>query len=100
MFSHMSREKYFSRKQNYENMLDVLSRAGHDVVGLDSYFYERCRFGPERRVVPAIRKAFDRAGFSMVRVGATQSFAASRTDLQNPWIDRVASSIRAIRAAP
>jgi acetylornithine deacetylase/succinyl-diaminopimelate desuccinylase-like protein len=47
------------------------------------------------KVVPAIRKAFDRRGFSMVRLSATQSFAASRTDLESPWIDRVAGSIRA-----
>lgn len=47
------------------------------------------------KVVPAIRKAFDRRGLSMVRVSATQSFAASRTDLESPWIDRVAGSIRA-----
>lgn len=37
-------------------MVDVVGRAGHDVVGLDSYFYESCRFSPDRRVVPAIRK--------------------------------------------
>ncbi|WP_244160582.1 phosphoethanolamine transferase [Delftia lacustris] len=36
MFSHMSRENYFSRKQNYENMLDVLSRAGLSVFWLDN----------------------------------------------------------------
>ena len=30
----------------------------------------------------------------MVRVSATQSFAASRTDLENPWIDQIARSIR------
>lgn len=46
------------------------------------------------KVVPAIRKHFDRLGFSRVGVSATQSFAASRTDLENPWIDWTASSIR------
>jgi acetylornithine deacetylase/succinyl-diaminopimelate desuccinylase-like protein len=47
------------------------------------------------KVVPAIRRHFDGCGFPMVRVSATQSFAASRTDLESPWIDRVADSIRA-----
>jgi nucleoside-diphosphate-sugar epimerase len=37
-------------------MVDVLARAGHDVTGLDTYFYEDCTFGDDRRVVPAIRK--------------------------------------------
>ncbi len=53
-------------------MVDVLSRAGHDVTGLDSYFFERCRFGPERCIVPALRKdvrdveAADLIGFDAV----------------------------------
>jgi acetylornithine deacetylase/succinyl-diaminopimelate desuccinylase-like protein len=46
------------------------------------------------QVVPAIRRHFDRRGFSMVQVSGRQSFAASRTDLDNPWIDWAASSIR------
>jgi acetylornithine deacetylase/succinyl-diaminopimelate desuccinylase-like protein len=46
------------------------------------------------KVVPAIQRHFDRSGFSMVQVSATQSFAASRTDLDNPWIDWAANSIR------
>jgi acetylornithine deacetylase/succinyl-diaminopimelate desuccinylase-like protein len=45
-------------------------------------------------VVPAIQRHFDRNGFSMVQVSATQSFAASRTDLDNPWIGWVAGSMR------
>ena len=36
------------------------------------------------KVVPAIQRHFDQRGFSMVRVTASQSFAASRTDLDNP----------------
>ena len=46
------------------------------------------------KVVPAIQRHFDRSGFSMVRVSAAQSFAASRTDLDNPWIGWAAGSIR------
>ncbi|MGB7218692.1 MAG: NAD(P)-dependent oxidoreductase [Vicinamibacterales bacterium] len=37
-------------------MIDVLARAGHDIVGLDTYLYEGCDFGDALRVVPAIRK--------------------------------------------
>jgi acetylornithine deacetylase/succinyl-diaminopimelate desuccinylase-like protein len=47
------------------------------------------------KVVPAIQRHFDRSGFSMVQVSAAQSFAASRTDLDSPWIDWAAGSIRA-----
>jgi acetylornithine deacetylase/succinyl-diaminopimelate desuccinylase-like protein len=46
------------------------------------------------QVVPAIQRHFDRNGFSMVQVSATQSFAASRTDLDSPWIGWVAGSMR------
>jgi acetylornithine deacetylase/succinyl-diaminopimelate desuccinylase-like protein len=45
-------------------------------------------------VVGAIRRHFDRRGFTMVRAKAKQSFAASRTELGNPWIDWTAGSIR------
>ena len=53
-------------------MIDVLARAGHAVTGLDSYLYEGCDFGDERRSVPAIRKdvrdvvASDLEGFDAV----------------------------------
>src|SRR5882757_1467921 len=46
------------------------------------------------KVVPAIQRHFDRRGFSMVQVSARQSFAASRTDLDSPWIDWAVSSIK------
>jgi acetylornithine deacetylase/succinyl-diaminopimelate desuccinylase-like protein len=46
------------------------------------------------KVVPAIQRHFDASGFSMVKVRATQSFAASRADLDSPWIKWVANSIR------
>ena len=46
------------------------------------------------KVVPAIQRHFDRGGFSMVKVRAAQSFAASRTDLGSPWIKWAADSIR------
>ena len=37
-------------------MVDVLARGGHEVTGLDTYLYEGCNFGPDRRSVPSIRK--------------------------------------------
>jgi acetylornithine deacetylase/succinyl-diaminopimelate desuccinylase-like protein len=51
-------------------------------------------------VVPVIQRHFDRGGFSMVQVSATQSFAASRTDLDNPWIGWVAGSMRNTTGKP
>ncbi|MDB5517864.1 MAG: hypothetical protein JWQ17_4622 [Tardiphaga sp.] len=45
-------------------------------------------------VVGAIQRHFDQSGFSMVRAKAAQSFAASRTELGNPWIDWAQNSIR------
>jgi acetylornithine deacetylase/succinyl-diaminopimelate desuccinylase-like protein len=47
------------------------------------------------KVVPAIRRHLDSRGFSMVRVSATQSFAASRTSLDSRWIGWAANSIAA-----
>jgi len=37
-------------------MPGVLSAAGHDVTGLDTFYYEGCDFGPRVASVPAIRK--------------------------------------------
>jgi nucleoside-diphosphate-sugar epimerase len=37
-------------------MTSVLSNAGHEVTGLDTYFYEGCDFGPKARPVPSVRK--------------------------------------------
>jgi acetylornithine deacetylase/succinyl-diaminopimelate desuccinylase-like protein len=41
-----------------------------------------------------IRAHLHARGFSMVEVSATQRFAASRTDLDSPWINWTAESIR------
>ena len=46
------------------------------------------------RAVDAIRARLQARGFPMVEVSATQSFAASRTDFDSPWIDWAARSIR------
>ena len=37
-------------------MVDVLAKAGHEITGLDTFYYEDCKFGSDRRTVPAIRK--------------------------------------------
>src|SRR3954471_4826270 len=44
--------------------------------------------------VDAIRAHLHANGFAMVEVSATQSFAASRTDFDSPWINWAAQSIR------
>ena len=36
-------------------LVPVLQRAGHEVVGLDTYLYEDCRFGPGLPDVPSLR---------------------------------------------
>ena len=46
------------------------------------------------QAVEAIRAHLQRNGFPMVEVKATQSFAASRTDFDSPWINWAAQSIR------
>jgi acetylornithine deacetylase/succinyl-diaminopimelate desuccinylase-like protein len=46
------------------------------------------------KAVDAIRAHLQRNGFAMVEVSATQSFAASRTDFDSPWVNWIAESIR------
>jgi acetylornithine deacetylase/succinyl-diaminopimelate desuccinylase-like protein len=46
------------------------------------------------RIVDVIRAHLHERGFSMVDVQAAQSFAASRTDFDSPWIAWAAESIR------
>jgi acetylornithine deacetylase/succinyl-diaminopimelate desuccinylase-like protein len=46
------------------------------------------------KVVDAVRAHLHGNGFAMVGVKATQSFDASRTDFDNPWINWAAESIR------
>ncbi len=47
------------------------------------------------QVVDAVRKHLHANGFPMVEVSGAQSFAASRTDFDSPWINWAAESIRA-----
>ena len=46
------------------------------------------------QVVDAVRAHLHDNGFSMVEVRAAQSFAASRTDFDSPWVNWAAESIR------
>ena len=46
------------------------------------------------QVVDAVRAHLHGHGFAMVKVSATQSFIASRTDFDSPWIAWAAESIR------
>jgi len=52
------------------------------------------------KVVDAVRAHLHARGFPMVEVRATQSFAASRTDFDSPWINWAAASIRQTTGKP
>jgi len=62
-------------------MVDVLQAAGHDVVGLDTYLFEECTFGPERARVPALRADFrDLDGSELAGFDAVVHLAALSND--------------------
>ena len=46
------------------------------------------------KVIDAVKAHLQASGFPMIEVRATQSFAASRTDFDSPWINWAAESIR------
>jgi len=52
------------------------------------------------QVVDAVRSHLHANGFPMVEVSATQSFIASRTDFDSPWIKWAADSIRQTTGKP
>ncbi|SHL15739.1 Acetylornithine deacetylase/Succinyl-diaminopimelate desuccinylase [Bradyrhizobium lablabi] len=52
------------------------------------------------KAVDAIRAHLHGCGFSMVEVSAAQSFAASRTDFDSPWVKWTADSIRQTTGKP
>jgi acetylornithine deacetylase/succinyl-diaminopimelate desuccinylase-like protein len=64
---------------------------GHARAVLQLRFVVGTKF---ERAVDAIRTQLSASGFPMVEVSATQSFAASRTDFDSPWINWAAQSIR------
>jgi acetylornithine deacetylase/succinyl-diaminopimelate desuccinylase-like protein len=51
-------------------------------------------------IADVVRSHLHERGFPMVEVHATQSFAASRTDLDSPWIGWAAESIRKTTGKP
>jgi acetylornithine deacetylase/succinyl-diaminopimelate desuccinylase-like protein len=51
-------------------------------------------------VVDAVRAHLHAKGFPMVEVSATQSFVASRTDFDSPWINWAAESIAKTTGRP
>jgi acetylornithine deacetylase/succinyl-diaminopimelate desuccinylase-like protein len=51
-------------------------------------------------IVDVVQRHLNARGFSMVKVKATQSFAASRTELDSPWIDWAADSIQNTTGKP
>jgi acetylornithine deacetylase/succinyl-diaminopimelate desuccinylase-like protein len=52
------------------------------------------------QVVDAVRTHLHSNGFTMVEVSATQSFVASRTDFDSPWIKWAAESIQRTTGKP
>jgi nucleoside-diphosphate-sugar epimerase len=58
-----------------------LADAGHDVVGLDSFYYEGCDFGPDLAQVPAVRYDVRDAGLEQLHgVDAVVHLAALSND--------------------
>jgi acetylornithine deacetylase/succinyl-diaminopimelate desuccinylase-like protein len=64
---------------------------GHAQAMLQLRFVVGTRY---ETVVDAVHAHLQARGFPMVEVKATQSFAASRTDFDSPWINWAAQSIR------
>src|SRR4030088_1413753 len=52
------------------------------------------------QVIDAVKARLHASGFPMVEVRAAQSFAASRTDFDSPWINWAAESIRQTTGKP
>jgi acetylornithine deacetylase/succinyl-diaminopimelate desuccinylase-like protein len=64
---------------------------GHARAVLQLRFVVGTKYG---EVVDAVRTHLHANGFSMVEVGSTQSFIASRTDFDSPWIKWAVDSIQ------
>ena len=64
---------------------------GHANAVLQLRFVVGTRY---QEVVDAVRAHLHANGFPMVEVSAAQSFAASRTDVDSPWVSWTAESIR------
>src|SRR6266699_1537724 len=87
-------------------MVDVLSRAGHDVTGLDSFLYDGCNFGPDAVTVPFLFKdirdvsAADLRGFdAMIHLAALSNDPLGFLDESCTYDINHRGSVRLARAA-
>jgi acetylornithine deacetylase/succinyl-diaminopimelate desuccinylase-like protein len=85
------------------NTLEVLAMSAGNIASPanaipgDAHAVLQLRFVVGTKIeqaVDAVRKHLHASGFPMVEVTAAQSFAASRTDFDSPWINWAAESIR------
>jgi acetylornithine deacetylase/succinyl-diaminopimelate desuccinylase-like protein len=91
------------------NTLEVLALSGGNIEAPANAIPGRARAVLQLRfvvgtkidaAVDAIRAHLLARGFPMVEVGATQSFAASRTNFDSPWIEWAARSIQQTSGKP
>jgi nucleoside-diphosphate-sugar epimerase len=87
-------------------MVSVLAEAGHDVTGLDTFFYDGCRFGREPEPVPVIRKDVrdvdpsDLRGFdAVIHLAALSNDPLGKLDEQCTLDINHAASVSLARAA-
>jgi nucleoside-diphosphate-sugar epimerase len=87
-------------------MVDVLARAGHDIVGLDTYLFEDCGFGADGLRVPAIRAdirdldAADLSGFdAVIHLAAVPNDQPGTLDPQVTYDINHLASVRLARVA-
>lgn len=87
-------------------MVPVLQAAGHDVMGLDTFFYEDCLLMPDGERIPAVRKDIRDVGVETLEgFDAIVHLAAlgggSSDDLRSEWIYEInhQASVRLARLA-
>jgi nucleoside-diphosphate-sugar epimerase len=87
-------------------LVDVIARAGHDVVGLDTNLFEGADFGPERLSVDGVRKDVrdveigDLAGFeAVIHLAALSNDPLGHLDEANTYDINHLASVRLARLA-
>jgi nucleoside-diphosphate-sugar epimerase len=87
-------------------MTRLVAEAGHDVVGLDAYFFEDCGFGPDGSPVPAIRvdvrdvEASHLAGFdAVIHLAAISNDPVGNLNPQGTYDINHLASVRLARRA-
>lgn len=82
-------------------LVPMLTRAGHDVVGLDSFWYENCAFGPQPEPIPALRidlrdvQARDLRGFdAVVHLAAISNDPVGDLDPETTYVVNHLASVR------